>query len=544
MKKTGKKLPLVTLVGDPLENLYQLGVKDRDKFQAILAQIESLLGTPWKATDKISKELLKIQANKILRQVPEFKNKIEAYAEGLMIDPKRLAAAYLLPEFLSFMSKWLPAYSLNLLGCSSFFMMDRENKSPLHGRILDFPLLESYDLHERAVLYSFNDTPKIFSYGASGLFYPSLTAMTEHGITFALHQIFSDSYDNKGTPIFELIYQLLSNADNKRSAIKFLKKARSLTCWAFHLGFKNGDVLACNINGNELHYEEYKLKGNDILYFNNMPMDKKIKPGDFLPFGIKNYCSMRSSIAKRKIKKLTKIEKASSLDLIESIATPVDQKIKYNKNWKLDTVTSVSVAISTFNAKLGRSHFVGGKAPKILPAPLIEWENIWNAPTQTIIKEKKGDKGKNYKEGMTHLGLSQKYFGQKDPHLAYHHCQMAVSTLKGRPEESICQFYFLVYQYIHETKSKVRKHLLAEFKEIKDKIPDHLKDHCTLFIDRLERILGVKNSVGKKDIKNGNLKKVLTFEKKIPTLLLHPLTSKFILPKPDILDIVYGYVKK
>ena len=51
------------------------------------------------------------------------------------------------------------------------------------------------------------------------------------------------------------------------------------------------------------------------------------------------------------------------------------------------------------------------------------------------------------------------------------------------------------------------------------------------------------STVSKDMIETESLKKIMDFEKKIPRFMLYKMTSKFTMPRIEILDIVYGHIR-
>ena len=82
--------------------------------------------------------------------------------------------------------------------------------------------------------------------------------------------------------------------------------------------------------------------------------------------------------------------------------------------------------------------------------------------------------------------------------------------------------------------------LLADFKAFEDRLPEYLNDHCLLFINRLEKVLKIEGHAFEEDrIKNLKLREIYRLEEKIPRAIFHLTTKNLIVPRMDILDIIY-----
>jgi hypothetical protein len=77
---------------------------------------------------------------------------------------------------------------------------------------------------------------------------------------------------------------------------------------------------------------------------------------------------------------------------------------------------------------------------------------------------------------------------------------------------------------------------------MKNYLPQTLNDHCLLFIGRLERILKTEKTMQENQIVHPKLRAVYDLELKIPRILFHPTTKKMIVPRLDIMDVIYLYV--
>lgn len=537
-------MDLLTLIGDADENFYQLGLLDQKRAKEVHRDVKLMLSTPWKPVNKAIEEVAKmILRNSILKNPDQYRH-LRSYSEGLGIKFEETLYIMLIPEIVSCMSKWAPGLIKGSLGCSSFFMRN-EKSEVVHGRILDFPLQGPYDAFERAILYDFKGMPKTLGFNSSGFPYPSITLMTEDGITLALHQKFTNVFNKDGTPIFELIFDLLKNANDKKSTLEYLRAHQSITTWCLYMSFKNGDVLAVDLLGPEIYTNELVIPDAGVLYFCNHLENKKMVQEEMLPTGFHQYNLMREEIAQRKIKQFDKKKQKSELELIRMMATPIDQKIKHSGHYEdylMDTITPSSLTVMTMNPSAASALYMGGPAPKIYRDHLISITDCFNSPTQKEVKDKKHKAHSlDYSEGIASLMKAQKGFDLRDAQVVYHNLQFAIDHLENFLEKGVAEFYFLVAQYMFETHPKVLMTLLHHFKKMEDHLPQTLNDHCLLFIGRLERILQVASTMEEDKIIHPKLRGVYQLELKIPRVLFHVTTKGMIIPRIDILDVIYLY---
>lgn len=535
-------MDLITLIGDIDENFYQLGLKDKDHANLVHHDVKMMLRTPWRPANLLIEEIGKaVIRNSMLKKSDNFAH-LKSYAEGLGVAVEECAYVMLIPEMVSAMSKWAPGFLKGNLGCSSF-MYRNEKKEICHGRILDFPLQGSYDQYERAITYNLNGMPKMLGFGSKGIPYPSITLMTEDGITLALHQKFTNVFNQQGMSIFEYIFNLIKVAKDKQTAIEYIKSNQTITTWCLYMTFKNGDVLACDLTGATSFINELAVPDTGILYFCNHLEDKNVNQRQFLPLGFDQYNLMREDIATQKIHNLlaTKKTQPTELEVLKMMCTPLDQKIDENfKDYKLDNITASSLSVMSMNPSANRALYLAGPAPKIMSDNVVEIKNAFERPELVEVKIKKNEVfDPEYHEGLHYIMEAQKGFDAHDSVVVYHNLQMAIDHLENYPERKTAEFYFLVAQYIYETNTKVLTGLLTEFRKWEDNLPPYLNDHCLLFIGRLERILKMPPSLEEDKIETKKLREIYAQELKIPRVIYHMSNKKMIIPRIDILDIIY-----
>ena len=536
-------MDLITLIGDIDENFYQLGLKDKEKGKLVHHDVKMMLRTPWQPVNKLIQEVgMAVIKNSLLKKSENFKH-LKPYAEGLSISIEECAYTMLIPELVSCMSKWAPGLMKGQLGCSSF-MMRNEVDQVVHGRILDFPLQGSYDVYERAIIYDVKGMPKTLGFGTVGIPYPSITLMTEDGMTLALHQKFTNVFNPQGMSIFEYILKLVQSTNDKKSVIEFVGAHQTITTWCLYMTFKNGDVLACDLCGDKPFINELQVPDTSILYFCNHLEDKSLNQRQFLPIGFDQYNLMREDIATQKILQLIDKKKSqpTSIELMHMMTTPLDQKIKNQdlKDFKFDNITLSSISAMTMNPTAGSALYMGGSAPKIYRDEVIEFSDTFSRAKQAPLKTKKMPSfDPEYHLGLHAMMQAQKGFDAHDSVEIYHNLQMAIDHLEGYPEKKIAEFYFLIAQYLYEGHTQILTNLLNDFKKFEDKLPPYLNDQCLLFIGRLERILKMPPSMEEDKIETKKLRELYQRELKIPRAVFHLTNKKMIIPRIDILDVIY-----
>ncbi len=543
-------LPLITLVGDPEENFYQLGVKDKQNHSDVLVHMQSQLKIFGPTIDYYLHKIFQGALTHKLQRGEIFSKLLGAYSQGLERNIEDVALGLLIPEILSGLggikSLGLAKKNPALFGCSSFFALGGDER-PIHGRILDFPLFGSYNNFERATICQFKQTPQIFSLSSAGLPYPSITAMNGNGVTLALHQKFNTIFNLKGRSIFEICFELLCEASSLESALRFLRKQNSITAWGINMSFQNGEVLLVDLCGEDLIYKELNLHKHKVIYTNNLPIKRHQATNNPFPPGIINYSKMRERVAEEKIKELKVKGYTTEEELLKIMATPLEQRHRRPKDYEISPLTSSSLTIATLRPVAGTASVVADPAPRLFRQNYHSIYDLWSDAKIRSLKLPVGNQKKehvemnNYYQGMNHLISAQTSMDLGDSQASHHHIQMSVQYFSENKyhEQFSAQFFFLVLQFLNEKNNKVKFQILDHFKELMPNLPSRLAEHCLLFIFRLENILLKTTSVKESDFKTSEFKKIFKLENKIPKILFSHAIKQLIRPRFDIMDIVY-----
>lgn len=536
------------LVGDELEQLYQLGHHDRERHEELHGQVRHFLSTPYPLVDKAAQKLGHLLVRHNFEHHQSFRKRIEAYSEGLNIDPEQVALITLIPELVSSLSKWIPGLPRGLMGCSSLFSLDHKTGELMHGRILDFPVQDSFDRHERLLRTQTTHHLKAVSLGSVGLPFHAVTSMNEAGVSLALHQKFTDVFHPQGESIFNLAHELILNVSNSKEALKFLKNHHSITTWCLYLGFsREGRVLEVDVMGDKLVHQIHEVTPNDVLYFNNDLVKKTLRQKPALPLGLAEYNHLRRENGLAKIDKYKKLKAPKAQDLLRMMSTPHPAKtlpkhpIKADQEFDILTPSSVTCTVML----PGREElwFIPGEAPKIYRGEMVEAKNLFDNPQFKIHQKRTGLPDPRYEQGWRHYARAQKYIDSHQLHEAYHHLQMGIAHFENSPWAPYGRFFLNVLEFMHEEHPRIRAHTLGEFRALRDQLSPYLKDQATLFANRLERLLGKPSLYETKDIAHPELKKLFRLEQKIPTPVLHKAVCLLMSPRLDIRDVITGLLR-
>lgn len=535
-------IPHYHLQGDVENNFYNLGLKDKILYEKTFNELQSLLKVRFWPVDQFFSIINSFITQKISRSNLLFEKELTAYSEGLGRPLLHLLSGFLLPEIITSIHQVMPKIPLMPFGCSSLFHYNSSEGNIYHGRILDFPVYRYYNESERTVVYQFEGLPKIWSLSLTGIPLPSVTAMNSEGLTLALHIKHGKAFNLNGHFIFEIVYKLLQECQTTQDVLDLLKDFPALSSWGLYITTKEGKALSVDIYGENFFYEEKDLKEEPLLYVNNLPIREELE-GSFNTEGFRCFCNMRKRAITQKIeKKKEKKKELSAIDMLELLGRPDPMKATQSKKWAMDVVTITTMHTAVMNAVKGEVYLIPGPVPKILHDKVLKIDRIWDLqlPRYQELESKLKPYRQDFTDGFHLLAESTADYKEGKIDLAIEHINQAAKLLAPFADGIIAQFYSLVYQFIHEAEILQRTKQLAEFKNIRSQLPPYLRDHCVLFIFRLERFLYQKSDITEDEIETDALKNLYRIESKIPTFLLKKMT-KLIAPQIATSDIFYAY---
>ncbi len=505
--------------------------------------LERLVQTKSPAINRILQTL----GQTLLKQTRQSRHDLlAAYAEGLGVSYEKVALAYLLPELASSLSKWLPGLPINLLGCSSFLAWSEVSESPFHGRILDFPLVGSFDRLERVLHTRLDGELAVCSLSSCGLPFHSLTAINEAGVTMALHQKFTPSFHPDGESIFSLASDLISRAASYKALTRLIKEKKSITTWNLIFTFPDGMATSIDLSGDRYTEQTFDLKKGE-QYLCNFAAVHREQSDLYRPLGINSYNQMRASSAQKKFQKFNQ-KKSTELDLLKLMSTLKLKKGESATKFELDCLTPSSLHTVVMNGKKSTIHANSGIAPKFYRSQYAVIEaKLSQARARPTLTLKGKLKGPSLPErGYRHIIDAQVAYDGLDKHGFYHHLQMAIGCFHELEIKVICEFFFQIALFLDTTHMKERHMILSELARMRDLLPPYLRDMCSLYLLRLERITQKthQNSAAKiKEISHPGLALMAQAEEKIPPQLLAATLSKTAVIRLDLLDVIHPHLR-
>lgn len=470
------KTKLIPLIGDPIENLYQLGLGEREAFLQIEARVARLLSS--NPLLSYGQDLL--SRARVILETKEKKNLfyqcIVSYAKGMGIDPIRYFSFLSLFEIAAHHSQVYPELKSFVPGCTS--VMEKRDGEFIHTRILDFPLINIYEENPRLYLWQIPGQSQVLTYSTAGLAPLFLQGLHESGMSFALHHKPGEKFHKEGKSIFEILFQNLISEKDSSNIRKNLKRQHTLTKWGVTLLGHDGQVQEIDLDGPSQTSNVFHLNDSSPLIFTNIPLKHENGNEEFLAF-----TESRQDWIREKLK-----EKGSALDLLTDVSG-----VK-GKGFRHPGATLSTVGAYSTNLTKGVLSFKEGHSALIASDPVFQM-SLGNNEFSPSSSSKEMTEFEN---AWKRLALSQGHFDQGEFDRAYHELYMALALMPSKEWKEIIRFFLIAWDFRF---LKSKKELLIVYKDLKGlKLPVLLQGQWKLLTMRFEKKLGLVSTIKEKDL--------------------------------------------
>lgn len=508
------KTSVVPLIGDPIENLYQLGLREREDFLKIENRVTKLLSTS--VVLRYGQDIISRAKILLKRKEESFFDKcISAYAEGLGIDPSRYLSFLSLFELAAHYGQVYPELKGLLPGCTSVFAKNGDEIT--HSRLLDFPLIGLFEEAPRLYYWQIQDKEPLLTYSCAGLAPIFFQGLHGSGMSFAIHHKPGHTYNKEGQGIFQIAFESLFEAKTFADFRKEIKRKVSITKWSFLLLDKSGQVLVTDIDGPAQNTDSYSVHDSSPLIFTNVPLQND-------GGGFEAYLKFSEDRQTWLKEKLSSPKKSHILDTLTDVE---DQKVK---KWIHPSATLATVGAYHVNLSKGFVDLKEGNSALVASDEIIR-VSLSNHNDVSILKAK--EKTKNLEVAWKRAALAQSAFDQGEFDTAYHELQMARDIVEHPVWKEIFAFYLYVWDFKFISNSK---ELSLIYKKVRSmQVPASLKDQWVLLIMRIEKRLELSPTVTFHDV-SAPLQELFQQEK----LAAKPLFAtwmKLLYPRLEILDV-------
>ena len=508
------KTVLVPIIGDPFENLYQIGVKEKDNFRRLEERVTGLLSANnflRYGHDILTRARVLLQK----RENTFFEQCVEAYAEGLGIEYSEYLSFISLFELAAHYGQIYPELKGLLPGCTT--LLEKTPEGYCHSRLIDFPLIDTFNLSPRLYYWKIEGKPAVLNYSCEGLAPLFFQSIHDSGFSLALHHKPGQNYHKDGQSIFKITFDGLFEAPNMSEFRRELRKKISITKWGFYMMDQTGQVMCTDIDGPALNFETFNLNESTTLIFTNVPLHRE--PSSYESFI--QFCQQRELWLKEKV---SKKKNSHTLDLLTDIK---DQRIR---KWNHPASTLSTVGAFQVNLKTGDVFVKEGDGALVASDPIIRFSLAQQRQGETY---KAQEEQTHFEKSWKEASKGQSYYDQGEWDLAYHHLQMAEAMMPHSIWKEILKFYLSVWNFKFITNKKELSLIYRDVKKLTP--PDCLKDQWLFLCMRLEKRLGLVLTVQESEI-SPLLRAEFNQEVEAP-LPIFNTWMKLLYPRLEILDI-------
>lgn len=508
------KTIFVPIIGDPVENLYQLGKKERESFRRLEVRVSDLLSA--NNFLRYGQDILS-RARAILKKKEDtfFDQCIAAYAEGLGIEASDYMSFLSLFELAAHYGQVFPELKGLLPGCTSLF--EKSTEGFTHTRLVDFPLVGHFDVSPRLYYWKIDGKPAILNFSCEGLAPLFFQAIHDSGFSVALHHKPGEQYHRDGQSIFKIAFDGLFEAPNMNEFRRELRKKISVTKWGFYMMDGAGSVLCSDIDGPSINLEQFHLNESPQLIFTNLPLLKENS-------GFENYLHF---CQERELWLRDKLKRKKNTHVLDAMTDIKDQR---QRKWIHPTATLSTVGAIHINLSKGILLLKEGTGALVAADAIVEFSLTQEGESKLF---KKAEELTDFERAWKEASFAQSFYDQGDWDRAYHHLQMAEALMTHAGWKEILRFYLVIWNFRFITNKKELAQIYRELKGLT--VPESLKDQWIFMCLRLEKRLGLVFTVTPEQVAP-HLRERFIQEKDAPSAIFN-IWMKFLYPRLEILDI-------
>ncbi len=509
------KTKIVPLIGEPVETLYQLGLRERESFLRLEGRVRKLLST--NQLLGFGQEVV-TRAKVLLRKRDPsyFDSCIEAYAKGLGIEPVRYQSFLALFELAAHNGQAYPELKALLPGCTS--VITRQGEDMMHARLLDYPLIGIFDALPRLYHWQVPGKGPILTYSCEGMAPLFFQGVHGAGISFAVHHKPGSSFYAEGQGIFQVVFEGLFQSKTFGELKKDLRRRQTITKWSIILLDKGGAVHAVDLDGPSQNVESYDARTGGPLIFTNIPLQGEAS--DFRSFI--RFSELRQHWINNQLRRSP--GPRHLLDLL------TDVEFRDKKEWQHPAATLATVGAWVINLTKGYVDVKEGTAPLTAGDHLLR-VNLAKSNDISILRPSHAPTA--FEKAWKRAAQAQSAFDEGEYDVAYHELQMAHALMPDELWRQILTFYLCLWDFRFLTSSRELAQVYKVAKRLQ--LPALLRDQWTFLIMRLEKKLDLAPTVSHREI-SPELQ-TLFQQEKLATKALFATWMKLLYPRLEILDV-------
>ena len=534
----------IQLIGSPSENFYLLGKEDK------LAAPRPL--TPPTPPPNMAllnfflKNPVRTVLHAALKRYPTLEEHLTAYAEGRGTEVTDIAWPLVLADFYPLLLRANQEFPLPLVSSATVLRPMDNDLAHFKTANTSYALGEKQNL--RVVYFASPHYPGIVTWSYPGHPYPQGQAWTSEGLCLSWHHLPTDKFNPHGQITNELIWQLLNNIHDLKSAKVFLKNCQVFAALSLIFTDQQESMAQVIMEGKRQIWRQ--IKAQRPLYFNraeNLPLHARSLLRPLKEHYLKQKKNGQKFLATTQDLSLADFwpaildhqgasegRRGNPAPFLPATTTAVAAILPQANQLFLLDLQNPHPVLEIFSGPEDYATLMSkAKAAGTLPKQ-IDLRSSGPGPLKTFPLP-------NFTPSPLRPFLGAMQALQKRDHQgAAAYFTLAVNQAQGR-EKHVALFFQNLNQYfiLPVDHQKSWQKLRQELRSLRPKLPLALQDHVTLFIFRLNTILGTKSSLAQ--IHAPLIRRVLRYEQHLPPAIFLQVTRFLTQLRPDILDVIYPH---
>ncbi|MFZ8934700.1 MAG: hypothetical protein ACO20H_11935 [Bacteriovoracaceae bacterium] len=526
-----RQLPLINLLGEESENFYQLGNKDK----ACWEKIRNATGF---LTDKglitpIHKGIFYLLRKHYdtIDKSSTFFHALDSYSKGIESDPFELYRFMITGEVFSTSGPWPRSYPRNYTYSSSIYFKAAKSEKiiliknwegPFSSKISNFLRLTHSHFHNR--------TDSLFP-NYPGHPFPYQFVSLANGLQVSAHQMISDTLEINGKSLAQILFEIQSVPAHIQDIKEYFLAQSGLSSSFFTIWVDQQSFIEVYLNGAAVDFKEQNIKEENLwVYSSRSDFTQKTLFNHDYEYGLEKTSS-------RALSDLT--QKNSDIDALKALCLPNSEEV--NPFSYMNPFNSFCLSFDQSEEKVA---YIEGGCPKNYEDGTTFINGIWQSKiiNDNQIFRNVPEDGENFlHRGLIYFNLTQDFLDKASYREAHHHIQMGLACLPSyHPLKDVYEFYFSAIEFIVDNNKKTRYRLINSFREHLKLVPDPLKDHCRIFVNRLEKLIGLKE-FSYKEFDHPHFEELNQMEQKCPSVFLSQLIKKSMAINIHLHIIEYGH---
>ena len=516
------------LIGSPSENFYLLGKED--KLAAPRPSLPLASPPPHLALlNFFLKTPVKTLLHAALERYPTLKEHLTAYAEGREEEVTSIAWPLALPDFYPLLLRANQELPLPLASAATFLLPYENGLAHFKTHNTSYALNENQKL--RLINFAAPHYPGILTWSYPGHPYPQGQAWTTEGLCASWHYLPTDKFNPHGQPLCEMLWQLLNNAHDLKSAKIFLKTCQVFTAASIILTDQSGQIEQVIMEGNR--HIVRTPRGKDFYYFNRhealpLPPRSLLRP-------LKEHYQQQKRTAQTFL--------AATKDLAAPAFWPELLNPALPGIWQATTIACAALQtqqleIAHLTAAQPAHYQISWQALKT-PAPAATQPAFTLAdPCLAVHAISLSDGPRAY---TLAIEAATEAWQRKDYLNAHQALAQALAQAPQAASKDLLAMFLALNRYflLPPRPRQAWRELKAQLKTLRAQLPAPWPDHLALFIARINKILELPSPRLK--VSSPALRRIMTAEEHLPPAVFLNTTRFLTQLRPDILEIVYTH---